>query len=289
MDKYSKSSKTRLAPIKCGGFSLNFDRTLVMGILNATPDSFSDGGKFLDAESAATHSKRMVDEGADIIDIGGESSRPGSDPVPEEEEIKRVKPVIKRLIKEIDVPISIDTCKPKVAEECLRLGAHIINDITGLRNNEMIKVAAEYNAPVVLMHMKGTPKEMQKNPSYNDVVNEIKGYFKLKLKEAEKAGIRSVILDPGIGFGKSTEHNLMILKRLNEFKSLKCPILVGPSRKSFIGNITGLDAGSRLEGTIASVSIAVMNGANIVRVHDVKECKRAAQVSDAIRSAGWTK
>lgn len=282
MNKYPKAMP---APIKCGGFSLNFDRTLVMGVLNITPNSFSDGGKFLDAAGAVIHSKRMVDEGADIIDIGGESSRPGAEPVPDEEEIRRVKPVIKKLVKEVNVPISIDTCKPRVAEECLRLGAHIVNDITGLRNKEMIQAVAGYKAPVILMHMKGTPKVMQENPAYKDVVNEIKGYFKSKLKDARKAGIRSVILDPGIGFGKSTEHNLMILKRLNEFRSLNCPILVGPSRKSFIGNITGLDVSNRLEGTIASVSIAIMNGANIVRVHDVKECKRAVLVSDAIMGA----
>ena len=271
--------------MKLGKYILDFRRTLIMGILNATPDSFSDGGLFVDADKAVNHAKQMVNDGADIIDVGGESSRPGSEPVSEEEELRRVKPVIKRLVKEVNVPISIDTYKPKVAEECIKSGAHLVNDITGLRNKKMIKVAAKYKVPVVIMHMKGMPKCMQQNPVYKDVVKEIKDFLGERASEAKKAGILEVIIDPGIGFGKTTEHNLQILKRLNEFKSLGCPILSGPSRKSFIGNITGLPVDKRLEGTLAAVSIAVMNGANIVRVHDVKECKRAVQIADAIRCA----
>jgi|SRR3989338_2236623 len=272
-----------LNAVKCGKFELKFNRTLVMGILNVTPDSFSDGNLFLDSNEAIKHAKQMVKDGADIIDIGGESSRPGSEPVSEEEELRRVSQIIKKLKDEIKIPISIDTYKPKVAEECIKLGASIINDINGLRNEGMVKVAAKYKVPVVIMHMKGNPKTMQENPVYKDVVKEIKEFFSQQTKKARKAGIKDIIIDPGIGFGKTTEHNLKILKNLNKFKELKCPILVGPSRKSFIGNITRLQVNERLEGTIAAISIAIMNGANIVRVHDVKECKRAAMVADAVR------
>lgn len=256
-----------------------------MGILNVTPDSFSDGGLFVNADKAIEHAKQMVKEGAEIIDVGGESSRPGSEPVSEEEELRRVKPVIQKLVNEINVPISIDTYKPKVAEKCLSLGVQLVNDITGLRNKEMIKVVAQYKVPVIIMHMKGNPRNMQVNPTYEDVIKEIKEFLSERISEARKAGINNVIIDPGIGFGKNTEHNLQILKRLSELKDLGCPILVGPSRKSFIENITGLPVNERLEGTLAAISIAIMNGANIIRVHDIKECKRAVQVVDAIRCA----
>jgi len=274
-----------LKDILCGKFALKFNRTLIMGVLNITPDSFSDGGLFVDLDKAVKHAKQMLKDGADIIDIGGESTRPGSEPITEEEELQRVNPVVRELIKKVNVPISIDTYKPKVAEKCLESGAHLVNDITGLGNKEMIKLAAKYKVPVVLMHMKGMPKDMQENPVYNDVVKEIKDFLSGRINEAKKAGIKDIIIDPGIGFGKTTEHNLQILKRLNEFKDLGCPVLVGPSRKSFIGSITGLPVNERLEGTLASVAIAVMNGANIVRVHDVKECKRAVQIADAVKSA----
>ena len=263
---------------------LNYNKPLIMGVLNVTPDSFSDGGKFLDADKAVAHAKQMIKDGADIIDIGGESSRPGSDPVSEEEELKRVKPIIERLVKEIEVPISIDTCKPRVAEECIKLGAKIINDISGL-NKEMRNVAAKYKVPVIIMHMLGSPKTMQENIQYDDIINDIKSFLKDRIDKAKAAGITEIIIDPGIGFGKTTENNLQILKRLDEFKSLGCPVLVGPSRKSFIGNITGLPVTERLEGTLAAISIAVFNGADIIRVHDVKECKRAVQIADAIRCA----
>ena len=256
-----------------------------MGILNVTPDSFSDSGLYFTADKAIKHAKQMVEDGADIIDIGGESSRPGSDPVSEGEELKRVKPVLERLIREVNVPMSIDTCKPKVADKCLKLGAGMVNDTNGLRNEEMVNVVAKYKVPVVIMHMKGNPKNMQENPVYEDVVVEIKNFLSEQINKAKNAGIRDVIIDPGIGFGKKTEHNLQILKRLREFKDLNCPILVGPSRKSFIGDITGLPVNERLEGTLASISIAIMNGADIVRVHNVKECRRAVQIADAIRYA----
>lgn len=262
---------------------LKLKRTLIMGVLNVTPDSFSDGGLFVDVDKAVEHAKQMVAEGADIIDVGGESSRPNSDPVSEEEELKRVVPVVKKLAEKIKAPISIDTYKPRVAEECLKLGANIVNDISGFREQEMIDVAAKYGAAVVIMHMKGTPKNMQQNPEYADVIEEILEFLKDRSKECRKAGIREIIVDPGIGFGKTTKHNIKILRRLREFESLGCPILIGTSRKFFIGAITGgLPVEERLEGTIASVAIAVMNGAKIVRVHDVKECKRAVMVADGI-------
>lgn len=274
-----------LKAIKCGKFELRFNRTLIMGILNVTPDSFYDGRLFFNPCKAIEHAKQMVKDGADLIDIGGESSRPGSEPVSEEEELMRVSQIIKELKDEINVPISIDTYKPRVAEECINLGASIINDINGLRNEDMISVAAKYKVPVVMMHMKGNPKTMQENPVYKDAVKEIKDFLRHQIKKTKKAGIKDILIDPGIGFGKTTEHNLQILKNLSEFKELKCPILVGPSRKYFIGNITGLPVNERLEGTLAAISISIMNGANIVRVHDVKECKRAVMVADAVRGA----
>lgn len=274
-----------LNPIKIGNHGLRFDRTIIMGILNVTPDSFSENGLFFDFNKAIQHAKQMIDDGADIIDVGGESTRPGSLPISEKEELRRVKPVIEALAKEIKVPISIDTYKPRIAEECIKAGADMVNDITGLANKNMLKILKKCKVPVVVMHMKGKPKTMQKNPQYKDVVADIKKFFKEKIAIAKKNGLKDVIIDPGIGFGKTTEHNLQIIKRLNEFKELGCPILIGPSRKTFIGKITGLDVNERLEGTLAAVAISVMNGANIVRVHNVKECARAAKTAYAIRSA----
>jgi dihydropteroate synthase len=271
-----------LAPIVCKEHTLRFEKTLIMGVLNITPDSFSDGGVFNTVDTAVAHGKKMVSDGADLIDIGGESSRPGSEPLSEKEELARILPVVTRLVDEVSVPISIDTYKPLVADTCLKAGAHLINDITGLTNPAMRKVAAEHNVPVVLMHMLGTPKIMQQKPVYQDVLGEITSFFKEQIATAHKIGIQQIIIDPGIGFGKTVEHNLQILKHLEAFKSLGCPILIGPSRKSFIGTITGLSVNERLEGTIAAITVAIMNGANIVRVHDVKECRRAIQVVDAI-------
>jgi dihydropteroate synthase len=275
--------------IKTGKYTLDFKKTLIMGILNVTPDSFSNGGLFVDIEEAVAHACKMVEDGADIIDIGGESTRPGSNPISKEEELKRVKPVIQRLLKEVDVPLSIDTYKPDVAAECLELGVHIVNDITGLRHRKMIEALSKYKPPVVIMHMKGTPKNMQEKPVYTDVIREIKEFINKRIQQAKKAGLNNFIVDPGIGFGKTTVHNLQILKRLNEFKSLGYPIMVGPSRKSFIGDITGLPVHERLEGTLASVSIAALNGADIIRVHDVKQCKRAIMIANAIRDIEYKK
>ena len=271
--------------LSCGKYGLSLEKTIIMGILNVTPDSFSDGNVFFDLDNAVEHGKQMAKDGANMIDVGGESTRPGSLPVPENEELRRVKPVIETLAKEAGVPISIDTCKPRVAEECIKAGASVINDITGLASKKMLNVAKKYNVPVVIMHMKGKPKTMQKNPHYKDVVEEIKKFLKERASRARKSGIKEIIIDPGIGFGKTTNHNLEIIKRLGEFKELGYPILVGPSRKSFIGNVTGLPVNERLEGTLAAISIAVIKGANIVRVHDVRQCARAVQIADAIRCA----
>ena len=254
----------------------------MMGVLNVTPNSFSDGGLYLDTNKAVEHAKQMIKDGADIIDIGGESSKPGSDPISEEEELKRVTPIIKKL-KETGVLISIDTYKPRVAEECLKLGAHIVNDITGLRNKEMTNIISKYDVPVIIMHMLGTPKTMQDNIQYSNVINDIREFFQKRISEAKQASINKIILDPGIGFGKTTEHNLQILKHLDQF-DFNYPILIGPSRKSFIGNITNLPVDQRLEGTIASISIGILNRANIIRIHDIKECKRAALIADAVKN-----
>lgn len=264
-------------------------RTYIMGILNVTPDSFSGDGIYQDIDKSIERARRMVEDGADIIDIGGESTRPGSEPLAIEEEIKRTIPVIKKLSKIIDVPISIDTAKSEVARLALMNGASIINDVTGLESDEgMIGVAKEFNAKVVVMHMKGTPRTMQINPEYVNVIQEIKEKLKAIVERAEERGIKkeNIIIDPGIGFGKTLEHNLEILNRLFEFKELGLPILVGPSRKSFIGKLTGAECDKRIFGTIASVAIAIRNGADIVRVHDVKETKQAVIISDAITRIG---
>jgi dihydropteroate synthase len=256
-----------------------------MGILNVTPDSFSDGGHYLDVQRAVAHAKMMVAEGATLIDIGGESSRPGASPVSVDEESARVVPVVHALADAVDVLISVDTYKAEVARHALEAGAHIVNDITALCGDPvMAAVIAEMEAGVVLMHMKGTPRTMQQAPQYNDVVNEIRSWLQEKLQNAEAQGIapEHIIIDPGIGFGKTIEHNLEILKRLSEFRELNKPLLVGTSRKSFIGNVLGVPVTDRVEGTAATVCWAITNGADIVRVHDVKANVRAARMTDAL-------
>lgn len=261
-------------------------RTCIMGILNVTPDSFSDGGLFFSEKKAIEHALRLVEDGADIIDIGGESTRPGSDPVPVEEEIRRTIPVIKVISREINVPISIDTYKAEVARRALDAGASMVNDISGLRfDPEMPKVVAEYNVPVVIMHIKGRPKDMQLNPVYEALIPEIIDYLRISIRLALKFGIKEerIIIDPGIGFGKTFEHNLEILNNLRQFTLLGRPVAVGVSRKAFIGRILGgLPPTERIEGTAAAVAIAIYNGASIVRVHDVKEMVRVARVVDSI-------
>ena len=261
------------------------EKTLVMGILNVTPDSFSDGGLYAEPERAVEHAVEMIKAGADIIDVGGESTRPGADPVSAEEERRRVLPVIQALRRRSDVLISIDTYKAEVACAALDAGADIVNDISGLGfDEEMPGVVASTGAGLVLMHIRGTPRTMQQNPVYQDVVNEIGEIFAERLAKAEKAGIspEQVVLDPGIGFGKKLQHNLEILRRLKEFRRFERPILIGPSRKSFIGAILDLPPDQRLEGTAAAVAVGIANGADVVRVHDVREMVRVVRVADAI-------
>ncbi len=263
-------------------------RTYLMGILNVTPDSFSDGGLFLDPGRACEHAHRMVEEGADLIDVGGESTRPGAFPVPLEEELKRVLPVIKRLSKELKVPLSVDTYKAEVAEAALGEGADLVNDIGALRlDPRMASVVARAKAGVVLMHMKGSPRTMQENPTYEDLIGEVLTFLRTQVEVAEGAGIEpsAILVDPGIGFGKRVEHNLQLLKRLSEFQVLGKPILIGPSRKSFIGAVLKLPLEERLEGTAAAVAAAVLNGAEVVRVHDVRPMARIVRMIDAIKDA----
>jgi len=264
-------------------------RTLLMGVLNVTPDSFSDDGFFFDKEKAIAHGLRMVEEGADIIDIGGESTRPGSKPLELEEELRRVIPVIESLAKEVDVPISIDTYKSTVAQRAIEAGAEIINDISGLHFDPgLAQVAAKEDAPLVLMHIRGTPETMQKDVHYDSLFSEILQYLKDSIQRAESAGLdpRQIIIDPGIGFGKTVEDNLLIIKNLYEFRILGKPILLGTSRKTFIGKILNTEVGDRLEGTLSSIAIGVLNGAHIIRSHDVLQAKKAIAVADAIRLAG---
>ncbi len=258
-----------------------------MGILNVTPDSFYDGGRLFDTEAAVATGLAMVGEGADILDIGGESSRPGSQPVSAIQERSRVLPVVERLRSRTHVPISIDTTKASVAEPALRRGATIINDISALRfDPDMARVISEYDAQVVLMHMSGTPLTMQDEPKYSDVVTEVRDFLLERAAAAEAAGIHHdrIILDPGIGFGKTLDHNLLLLRHLPELCSHGYRVLVGASRKSFLGKLLDLPPDERMEGTIAVNAVAVVNGASILRVHDVKEGRRTADVAVHLRS-----
>jgi dihydropteroate synthase len=264
-------------------------RTLLMGVLNITPDSFSDGGFFFDNEKAIAHGLRMVEEGADILDIGGESTRPGSKSLELEEELRRVIPVIESLAEKVDVPISIDTYKSTVAQKAIEAGAQMINDISGLHFDQSLsKIAVKEDVPIVLMHIRGTPETMQKDIHYNSLFSEILLYLKDSVQRAESAGLdpRQIIIDPGIGFGKTIEDNLLILKNLFEFRVLGKPILLGTSRKAFIGKILNAEVGNRLEGTLSTIAIGVFNGAHIIRSHDVLQAKKAIAVADAIRLAG---
>ena len=275
--------------LRAGRYRLNLGRRAhIMGIVNVTPDSFSDGGALSGADDAVERALELESQGADIIDVGGESTRPGAKAVGAKEECARVIPVIKALSKKIRVPVSIDTSKSEVAERALDCGASVINDITGFRQDRRgAGLAKRYKAAVVLMHMKGNPRTMQKAPRYKDLIGEITGVLRKSVEIAKGAGIGDdrIVIDPGIGFGKTAGHNLEILRRLREFKSLGYPILVGPSRKSFIGKITGADIADRVFGTAAASAVAVTNGANIVRVHDVREIRQALQITEAVKNA----
>ncbi|MCM8789827.1 MAG: dihydropteroate synthase [Candidatus Omnitrophica bacterium] len=277
--------------IDLGRYKLSLGgKSSIMGILNLTPDSFSGDGWFkthskgFSAEALVDFAQKMVEDGADIIDVGGESTRPGARPVSIKEELSRTIPVIKVLTKKVKVPISIDTFKPEVAKQALDNGVNIVNDISGLKNPKMCRVIAKYKAGAVMMHMKGNPQTMQTNPQYANLIDEISAYLQAGLFRAQDYGIdiEKLIIDPGLGFGKTFEHNLEILNNLGDFKVLGRPILVGPSRKSFIGKILGKLPKERLPGTISACVLAVKNGASIVRVHDIKEVSEALKVSDAI-------
>ena len=263
--------------------------TLVMGIVNVTPDSFSDGGEFYSSKDAIAHAFKLINEGADIIDIGGESTRPGATEISSSDELKRVIPVIQGIrSNNPDILISIDTTKAIVAKEAVEVGANIINDVSGLSfDSQMPMTVASLNVPIIIMHMKGNPRNMQKKPEYKDLIDEILNYFKERIKIATKAGIdrEMIILDPGIGFGKTVEHNFQILSKLNKFNKLELPLLIGPSRKSFIGLTLNLSPEDRVDGTAATVALGVNNGARIVRVHDVEKMKRVVIITDRIRNA----
>jgi len=257
-----------------------------MGIVNVTADSFSGDGLGDDVAAAVAQGRRMVEVGADLLDVGGESTRPGAEEVPVDEELRRVLPVVERLAGEVAVPISIDTYKPAVARAALAAGARVVNDVTGLQGDpEMAAVAAEYAAPVVAMHMQGRPRTMQRNPTYHNLIGEIAAYLARSVEVAVRAGVprSQVVIDPGIGFGKTLQHNLEILRRLGELKALGQPLLIGTSRKAFIGRILGGVAPSeRAEGTAATVALAIAGGADVVRVHDVAPMVRVVRVADAI-------
>jgi len=260
-------------------------RTHIMGVLNVTPDSFSDGGKYLDLEQAVVQGLKLAKDGADFIDVGGESTRPDSEPVLVEEEIRRIVPVIKALSKKVNIPISIDTYKADTADAALQAGAVIVNDISAMTfDAKMASVVVKYRASIILMHMRGAPKTMQENPTYKNVTTEVIQFLSERLFAAKEAGIEQMIVDPGIGFGKKFEHNIQLLRELKSFTSFGYPLLVGPSRKAFLGAILHLPVNERIEGTAAVVTSAILNGANIIRVHDVKEMKRVAMVADALKS-----
>ena len=274
---------------ECAGRILSIaGRPLVMGILNVTPDSFSDGGMHADADSAVEHGRKMLRDGADIIDVGGESSRPGAEPVSAEEETRRIIPVIRALAAD-GATISVDTYKSRVAREAIAAGATIINDITAMTGDpQMAEVAAESKAGVVLMHMQGTPRTMQIAPAYTDVVEEVATWLEQRIKYAVERGIRAeaIALDPGIGFGKTVEHNLSLLAGLRRFAAIGRPVVIGVSRKSFLGRLTGQPVERRTAASVAAAVMAIANGADILRVHDVEETRDAVRVATAIISAG---
>jgi dihydropteroate synthase len=266
---------------------LNLDhRTHIMGILNVTPDSFSDGGRFFEADKAIEHGLEMARDGADIIDVGGESTRPYSRRISAGEEIDRVIPVIKGLCKELSIPISIDTYKAEVAREALASGASVVNDISALRfDPQMGPITAQAGVPLILMHIKGTPEVMQDNPTYEDLISEILDFLKDAMERARAAGIREdlIMVDPGIGFGKTFDHNLVIIKELFRFEALHRPIVLGTSNKAFIGRVLNKEAHERDTGTMATIAAGVMNGAQIVRVHNVKKAVETVRMIDAVK------
>ena len=268
----------------CGQYQLDLSRPHVMGIVNVTPDSFSDGGQYETTAKAVQHAMQLVEQGADILDIGGESTRPGANPVGLDQELERVIPVIEQLAKTAGVPLSIDTYKPEVMRAAIRAGADIVNDVRALQEPQALEIVAQSQAGVCLMHMQGTPQIMQLDPQYTDVVAEVAAFLQARLYAANKAGIASmrIVLDPGFGFGKRTAHNLALLDGLQQLAALGCPLLVGLSRKSVLGQLVGANVDERLHAGIAASVISVMKGANIVRVHDVKATVDALKVVAAV-------
>jgi dihydropteroate synthase len=263
------------------------DRVHIMGVLNVTPDSFSDGGLYLDPEAALARALTMVEQGADLLDIGAESSRPGADLVEEHEELHRLIPVVRAVCRKVAVPVSVDTRKARVAQQALDAGAAIINDVSALRfDAEMAAVVARYGAGIILMHMQGTPKDMQQAPRYVNVTDEVRVFFQERMQAALNAGVslNRILLDPGIGFGKNLEHNLTLLAHLHAFTTLGRPILIGVSRKAFIGRVLDRRVDERLMGTAAAVAVAVVNGARVVRVHDIEQIRDVVRVTEAIMS-----
>ena len=260
-------------------------RTLICGVVNVTPDSFSDGGKWASPEAAAAHALELQAQGADMLDIGGESSRPGSAPVSLEEEKSRVLPVLGLLEGKVKVPVSVDTCKPELALLAVKAGADYLNDITGFRAPSMIEAAASSGAGAIVMHMQGEPRTMQAEPVYKEVVSEVKAFLADRAAALARAGVKEILLDPGIGFGKTLEHNLALIARLGELRAIGYPVFLGVSRKKFIGALAGGEPHERLAGTIAACVHGAAAGAGVIRVHDVLECRRAMLVADAIRAA----
>lgn len=269
--------------LQCGRFRLSLERPLVMGIVNVTPDSFSDGGKFLAPQAAIAHARQLIQEGADIIDVGGESSRPGAASVSADEERSRIIPIL-RALRDTPVPLSIDTVKPEVMRTAIAEGAAMVNDITALAAPAALQTVATSDCAVCLMHMQGEPRTMQQSPSYADVVREVKDFLFARVAAAERAGITRgrIVIDPGFGFGKSVEHNLELLRHLAEFAGIGIPVLAGWSRKSSLGRITGRSSEDRLPASLAAALIAVKNGAQIVRVHDVAATRDALAVWEAV-------
>ena len=285
IDRYSHPDRAQAW--RCGKHRLPLSKRVhLMGIVNVTPDSFSDGGKFYAIEKAVQRARDLIAEGADIIDIGGESTRPGADPVSEQEETRRVLPVIEKLAREVRVPISVDTTKASVARRAIEAGASIVNDVSAMRFDPgMTDVVRDTGSGLVLMHMKGSPRTMQRRPAYRSLMGEVFHFLSGRLEFALSRGIRAgqIVVDPGIGFGKTARHNLEILHRLPELLPIGRPLLVGPSRKSFIGKVLGLPPTERLEGTTAAVAAAVLGGARLIRVHDVAVATRVVKVAEAIR------
>lgn len=277
------ATMTRSFVLKCRGHELDLrQKTLIMGIVNVTPDSFSDGGRFYEVEKAVEHAKRLVAEGADIIDIGGESTRPGADPVPLDEELRRVIPAVKAIADAVDVPISVDTYKAEVARQAIEAGAHIINDVWGAKADpDMAHVAASYGVPIILMHNRH-------DMAYRDLISDMIADLKESIRIVKQAGVKeeNIIVDPGIGFAKTVEHNLEVMRRLDEFAALGYPLLLGTSRKRFIGHVLDVPVEERVEGTGATVCLGIVKGAHIVRVHDVLPIARMAKMMDAMLGKG---